>query len=353
MKLGEIASYLNCQLLGDPHVEITGLSTIEEASHGQLTFLSNQRYRHHLEMTQATAIILDDAAMLPPRMSGLISATPYLAFAQALALFFTPAPSPQGIHPLAVISSSATIGEGVSIGPFSVIGDEAQIKDQVTILSHCAIYPRVEIGEHSFIHSHCVIREGCRLGKDVILQNGVVIGSDGFGYAQRPDRSWHKIPQTGIVLIEDEVEIGAGTTIDRATLGTTRIKRGAKLDNLVQVGHGSTIGEYSLLCAQVGLAGSTHVGREAILGGQVGAAGHLTIGDRVVATAQSGIPNSVEADRTISGYPAIDNRAWLKAAAIFAHLPQLQKELRRLKMKLEEIESQLPQSANSTLNGAS
>jgi len=255
---------------------------------------------------------------------------------------------PVGIHSQAVISPSARLSEGVSIGPFSVVGDNVYIGPHVTILSHCAIYPGAEIGSYSFIHSHCILREGCRLGSHVILQNGVVVGSDGFGYAQRPDHSWYKIPQTGIATIEDEVEIGAGTTIDRATLGATHIGYGTKIDNLVQIGHGSNVGQHSLLCAQAGLAGSTRVGNEVILGGQVGAAGHLTIGDKVIATAQTGIPRSVEPGRMVSGYPAIDNRNWLKASAVFAQLPQLQQEIRRLKAKIEEIESRLGPPTSQT-----
>ena len=218
----------------------------------------------------------------------------------------------------------------MTIGPFTVIDRGAVIGDDVTILSHCHIYPEAVIGNGVMIHSHSVIREGCRLGNRVVVQNGAVIGSDGFGYAKRPDGTWHKIPQTGTVVIDDDVEIGSGSTIDRATLGTTVIRRGSKIDNLVQIGHGSSVGENTLLCAQVGLAGSTDVGNNVILSGQVGAAGHLRIGDGVIATAQSGIPNSVADGKVISGYPAIDNRNWLKSSAVFTALPQLLREVRRL-----------------------
>jgi UDP-3-O-[3-hydroxymyristoyl] glucosamine N-acyltransferase len=343
MKLRELAAKLDCQLTGDPDLEITGLATIEEAKPAQLTFLSNIKYRRYLTTTTASAVIVDDPSVVPSRLSLIISPHPYLTFAQALALFFSPPRLPLGVHPQAVISPSARLGKGVSIGPFSVIGDDVQIGDDVTILSHCTLYPGAEIGDHCFIHSHCVIREKCCLGHHVILQNGAIIGSDGFGYAQRPDQSWYKIPQTGSAVLDEDVEIGAGTVIDRATLGATRIGRGTKIDNLVQIGHGSSVGEDSLLCAQVGLAGSTQVGKEVILGGQVGAAGHLKIGDKVIATAQTGIPASVEPGRTISGYPAIDNRNWLKSSAIFAQLPHMQQEMRRLKARLAEIESRLAQ----------
>jgi UDP-3-O-[3-hydroxymyristoyl] glucosamine N-acyltransferase len=337
MKLAQLATALQCQFVGDPHLEVSGVATIEEAGPQHLTFLSNPKYSPQLAVTKAPAIILADPAKLPAGKSGVISPHPYLTFAQALSLFHQPPAPPQGVSPTAIISPDASIGENVSVGPFTTIAAGVRIGGGTYIGSHCAIYQDVEVGSGSFLHSHCVVREGCRLGERVILQNGVVIGSDGFGYAQRPDRSWHKIPQTGIVVIEDDVEIGAGSVIDRATMGETRVKLGAKIDNLVQVGHGSVVGEHSLICAQVGLAGSTRIGREVILGGQVGAAGHLTIGDRVVATAQTGIPSSVEPGKVISGYPAIDNRTWLKASAVFAQLPRLLQEIREIKRRLSEF----------------
>jgi UDP-3-O-[3-hydroxymyristoyl] glucosamine N-acyltransferase len=341
MKLEEIAKQLCCRTIGDPEIEITGLATIENAQAGQLTFLSNKKYSRFVAQTQASAIITDDEANLLNGQSGLISPNPYLTFAEALSLFHSPIEVTKGIHPQASISPTAIIGEEVTIGPFSVIGDGARIGNNVTILSHCIIYPRAEIGDEAFIHSHCIVRERCKLGARVTLQNNVVIGSDGFGYAKRQDNSWYKIPQTGIAIIEDDVEIGSGSVIDRATIGATVVGKGTKIDNLVQIGHGSTVGQNTLLCAQVGLAGSTQVGDQVILGGQVGAAGHLKIGDRVVATAQTGIPNSVEPDKVISGYPAIDNRNWLKSSAIFAQLPQWQKEIRSLKDRLSKLEKDL------------
>ncbi|HZN10340.1 MAG TPA: UDP-3-O-(3-hydroxymyristoyl)glucosamine N-acyltransferase [Blastocatellia bacterium] len=337
MKLGEIARLVGGEAVGDAEIEITGLATIEEAGAGDLTFLSNPKYRRHLAATRASAVVTADPADIPSGRAGIISPHPYLTFAHALGLFFSPPPLPPGLHPSASIAPSAVLGREVAIGPFTFVGEGARIGDGVTLLSHCAVYPGAEIGDDSFIHSHCVIRERCRLGRRVTLQNHAVIGADGFGYARRPNRSWHKIPQTGVVVLEDDVEVGAGSVIDRATIGETRVERGAKIDNLVQVGHGSRVGQDTLLCAQVGLAGSTRIGREVILGGQVGAAGHLSIGDRVVATAQTGIPNSIPPDRTVSGYPAIDNREWLKASALFAQLPLLRREIRRLRRELDQL----------------
>jgi len=343
MKLGIIGEKLNCRVVGNREMEISGVAQIEAAGVGELTFLSNNKYRRYLATTRASAIITDEEGNLLEGQSGIISANPYLTFAEALALFHSPPEYMQGIHSLALVSPSAIIGANVTIGPFSFIADRVKIGDHVTILSHCMIYPDAVIGDQTTIHSHCVIRERCQIGTRVILQNGVVIGSDGFGYAKRADNSWQKILQTGFVILEDDVEVGAGSVVDRASIGTTIIGPGTKIDNLVQIGHGSTVGRNTLLCAQVGLAGSTQVGNEVILSGQVGAAGHLTIGDRVVATAQTGIPNSVEPDQLISGYPAIPNRDWLRSSALFARLPQLQKELKELQKKVAQLEGRQDQ----------
>ena len=350
MKLVEIARRLNCIVVGDLEIEITGLAPIEAAKAGELTFFNNRKYKRHLATTEASAIIAASADDVPAGKSGIISADPYLTFAEAMWLFHPARYQPRGIHPTAVVSVSAVIGERVSIGPFSVISDGVKLGDDVTIFDHCSIYPEAGIGNQSLIHSHCIVREGCRIGARVILQNNVTIGSDGFGFAKRPDNSWFKIPQAGIVIIEDDVEVGAGSTIDRATIGATVVGKGTKLDNLVQIGHGSTVGENTLLCAQVGLAGSTQVGNQVILSGQVGAAGHLKIGDGVIATAQTGIPKSVEAGKIVSGYPAIDNRDWLKSSAVFAQLPQIQKEIRALKEEVRNLKALLEKEKNTDVS---
>src|SRR6266508_672353 len=347
MKIKELAAKLNCEFVGDQETSITSVAPIENAQPGDLTFLSNRKYRRYLGATGASAIILENAEDRPEGKAAIISPAPYLTFAEAINMLYPPLSLERGIHPSAIISPSADIGENVSIGPYSVIGDDVVIGDNVSILAHCVIYHGARIGADVMIHSHCVIREGCALGDRVILQNNVVIGGDGFGYAKRPDNSWLKIRQTGTVIIEDDVEIGAGAAIDRATIGSTVISKGTKIDNLVQIGHGSFVGQNTLLCAQVGLAGSTRVGNEVILSGQVGAAGHLEIGDRVIATAQTGIPNSVEAGKIISGYPAIENRDWLKSSAIFAQLPKLQREIRELKARLAKLEDQQGSHAQS------
>lgn len=343
MKLGELVDALGgCRLDGEPGLEIRGVATIELAEAGEVTFLSNPKYRRHLSTTRASAVILDHEMPLPPHLSGIRSDHPYLSFAHALSLFRPPPPPLRGIHPTAQIARSAELGADVTLGPFVVIGEGVRIGPRANLHSCCTVYDGAEIGADSILHSHSVVREYCRLGCRVVLQNHVTVGCDGFGYARQPNHAWYKIPQTGIVIIEDDVEIGAGSTIDRATIGATIIRRGTKIDNLVQIGHGSTVGTDTLLCAQVGLAGSTEVGSEVILGGQVGSAGHLKIGDRVVATAQTGIPASVPEGKVISGYPAIDNRDWLKSSAVFAQLPTLQREVRRLRQLLAELEVRIP-----------
>jgi UDP-3-O-[3-hydroxymyristoyl] glucosamine N-acyltransferase len=260
---------------------------------------------------------------------------PYLAFARAIELFHrTPEPA-QGIDPAAHVSPTAKIGVGASIAPFAYIGDGVEIGANATIHPFVNIGAGVRIGDNFKAYAHASVREHCRIGNNVTLQDGAKIGTDGFGYAKKDDGSYYKIVQSGIVAIEDDVEIGANATVDRATIGETRIRRGAKIDNLVQIGHGSTVGENTLLCAQVGMGGSSKVGRDVILTGQVGVAGHLEIGDRVVATAQTGIPNSVEAGQTISGYPAIENRLWLKCSALFKRLPELFKRVEAIEKRTD------------------
>lgn len=338
MKLSDIASRLDCVLEGNGDLEITGVIGLDEAENGQLTFLSNPKYTPKLLTTKASAVIVGKDFSSPINLALLRHSNAYLTFARAIELFYSPPKVADEIHPKAVVSASAKIGKNVRVGANSVIGDNVELGDGVVIYPNTTIYPGAKIGAGSIVHSNCVVREYVEIGKGCVLQNGVVVGADGFGYAKKDNGSWYKIIQSGIVVLEDNVEIGANSTIDRATIGETRIKQGAKLDNLVMVGHASVVGENTLLCGQVGLAGSTKVGRNVTLAGQVGVAGHLAIGDNVIATAQTGIPNSVEANKIISGYPATENRSWLKSSAIFNRLPDLQKTLRELQRRVVEIE---------------
>lgn len=340
MKLSELAQRLGCTLEGDPNLEITGVAGIEEARPGQLTFLANPRYRAAVKTTHASAILLAPEEPAPP-LAVLRSQNPYLDFARALEFFYQPPAYPPGIHPTAVVAPSARIGSGAHIGPFCVIEEDVEIGRNAVLLSHVVIHRGARIGDDLLAHAHSVIREFCRLGHRVVLQNGVVIGGDGFGFAKQADGRWYKIVQSGIAVIEDDVEVQSLAAIDRATVGETRIRRGAKIDNLVQVGHACKVGEDTLLCSQVGLAGSTDVGDGCILAGQVGAAGHLRIGDRAVLTAQSGVPNDVPAGAVYSGYPAIENKQWLKCAAAYNRLPELQKAVRELRAEVEQLRSAL------------
>jgi UDP-3-O-[3-hydroxymyristoyl] glucosamine N-acyltransferase len=336
MRLGEIAKRLGCEVEGESQVEIRGVAGIEEAQPGELTFLVNRKYRPDLETTRASAIIVSkDESPAPIPM--LRSVNPYLDFARAIEIFH-PAPEfTMEIHPTAVIASTAKIAPGAHIGPYCVVEEDAEIGRNAVLHSFVTVYRRAKIGDDFFAHSHVTIREGCRIGDRVLLQNGVTIGSDGYGFARNADGGWYKMRQSGITVIEDDVEIQAHSVIDRATVGETRIGRGTKIDNLVQVGHACKVGEDTMLCGQVGLAGTTKVGDRCILAGQVGTAGHLTIGDRSVLTAQSGVPSDVPADAVYSGYPAMETLAWRKSVAVFNRLPEIQKQLRELRDAVDRL----------------
>ena len=340
MTLADLAARLGCRLEGDGAIEIARVATLDQAGPGDLTFLANPKYAQAAQRTSASAIILGDQA--PPAPCAMLrSAYPYRSFADALALLGRNERPPDGVHPTAVIGPDARIGHGVSIGAFVVVGAGADIGDRVVLHPHVVLGPGVRIGEDSVVHARVSVRERSVLGRRVIVQDGAVIGSDGYGYVTDPDGVHHKIPQQSVVVIDDDVEIGANTTIDRPAVGETRIGRGAKIDNLVQIAHGVKVGEHALLVAQVGIAGSSTIGDHVVLAGQVGVAGHITVGDRARATAQTGIPNSVEPGATVSGYPAIDNREWLKASAVFRNLPELRRQVKDLLARLEALEARL------------
>jgi UDP-3-O-[3-hydroxymyristoyl] glucosamine N-acyltransferase len=331
MKLGDIARKLRCELRGGSDIEITGVAGIEDAKEGELTFLANRKYRPLLATTGASAIIAAKEDSGLGHVATLLSTNPQLDFARAIELFHAVPTYSAGIHPTAVIAKSATIGAGAHIGPYCFIDEEVRVGSNAVLHSLVCVYRGAKIGDDFFAHSHVTVREGSRIGNRVLLQNGVVIGSDGYGFARQADGHWYKIRQAGVTVIEDDVEIQANSVIDRATIGETHIGRGTKIDNLVQVGHACKVGEDTLLCGQVGLAGTTRVGKGCILAGQVGVAGHLTIGDGSTLTAQSGVPTDVPAGVVYSGYPAMDNLAWRKSVAVFNRLPDLQKEVRELR----------------------
>jgi UDP-3-O-[3-hydroxymyristoyl] glucosamine N-acyltransferase len=342
LTLSELAERLQCALEGDSTVDITRAAGIEQAAPGDLTFLANSRYQHFLQTTRASAVLVaDDVARAPGGPAFLVCSHPYLKFAEALALLAPGPAAPVGIDPSAVVAADALIGDAASIGPLVAVGPGACIGARSTVYAGAVIGPGARIGSDCVIHARVSIREGVQLGDRVIVQDGAVVGSDGFGFVKQADGTHVKIPQRAPVVIEDDVEIGANSAIDRPAVGETRIRAGTKIDNLVQIGHGVTVGRRVLFAAQVGIAGSTTVEDDVVLAGQVGVAGHLNIGSGVVATAQTGIPNSVEAGTMVSGYPAIPNRDWLKASAVFRNLPALKKRVVELEQRIAELEEQL------------
>jgi UDP-3-O-[3-hydroxymyristoyl] glucosamine N-acyltransferase len=340
MKLSKIAQIIGCRRVGEEDVEIARVAGIDEAGPGDLTFVSNRKYISHIPNTRASAIILGED--IPPvKIPSIRSEDPYLAFARALEIFFIPLSPPLGVHPTAVIAEEVEIGANASIGAYAVIGKGCKIGDAVAIHPHVVLYPSASIGSGSVLHSFVIVREWCQIGARVILQNGVVVGSDGFGFAPTKNGTFYKICQTGRVIIEDDVEVGANTTIDRAAVGDTIIRRGAKLDNLVQIGHGAQVGEHSVLAAQVGLAGSTRLGNGVWVGGQAGFAGHLEVGDKAIITAQSGTSHDIPGGAVMSGSPAFENAAWLRAVAAFPKLPTLVRRIRDLEREIEKLKTAL------------
>jgi len=330
MKLAQIASALRARLEGGaPETEITGLNGIEQAGPGEITFVANQKYAAAARLTKATAVIVaDNFPTIPPATLRVVD--PYLSFARALELFHQPIRYAPGVHPTAVVHSSARIGRDAHIGPYVVVDEKVEIGARAVLLAHVVIYRGVKIGDGFFAHAHSVVRENCRIGHNVLLHNGVIIGSDGFGFAKTHEGRWYKIPQPAPVVIEDDVEVQANSCIDRASVGETRIRRGVKVDNLVQVGHGSQVGEDALLCSQVGLGGSTEIGNRVILTGQVGVVGHCKIGEAAIVTPQSGVANDVPAGALVSGAPAVDHKLWLKYSALLPKLPEMARILRAI-----------------------
>ncbi len=332
MKITELAHALGCAVEGDGEIEITGVRGLETAGPGHLTFLSHSKYAPKLKLTEASAVL---AARPVAGKTTLISENPYYDYARALGLFYQPPRPSAGVHSSAAISSSAQIGEGASIGAFVSVGDEVVIGRNAVLHPHVVIYPGAVIGDDFTAHSHSVVREFCRVGDRVVLQNGVVVGGDGFGFAKRSDKTHYKIVQSGVTVIEDDVEIQSLTSVDRASMGETRVKRGAKVDSLVQIGHNCVVGEDNIICAQTGLAGSSVLERDVLLAGQVGISGHLTIHEGATIYAQSGIGGDVPAKARLSGSPAFDAGEWLRAITAFQKLPEILRTVRELKKRSE------------------
>ena len=336
----ELAAALGCELHGNPELEIKGVAGMEQAGPNDLTFLANPKYAHKVRHSRAGAILVAQPLGELP-ITSLVSSNPYLDFARALALFYQPPQPLPGIHPLAFVHETAQLGDGCSIGPFAVIGAGVELGRRAVLHPHVVLYEGCRIGDDFLAHSQAAVREGCRIGDRVILQNGVVVGGDGFGYAKRSDGTHFKIVQSGVTVLEDDVEVQTLTSIDRATVGETRIRRGAKIDSLVQIGHACEVGEDNIICAQTGLAGSSILKKNVLLAGQVGVSGHLTIHENSVVYAQSGIGGDVEAGSVVSGSPAFERREWLKAITAFPKLPEMLKAMRQLEKRVEQLETAL------------
>src|SRR5262245_7973344 len=341
MKLREIADRLGCRLEGNGDIQIDRVASIERAESGDLTFLAHEKYAKKFAGTRASAVIVATTAPAHATAALLRTDQPYLAFAKAVALLMPASPPPKGIDETSAIAPDATLGSDVSIGAFVSVGIGVVIGARTVVYPNVTIGAGTRIGEDCVVHSQVSIREGVTIGDRVIVQDGSVIGSEGFGFAKQADGTHFKIPQRAGLVIEDDVEIGANTTIDRPAIGETRIGAGTKIDNLVQVGHGVSIGRRVLLAAQVGIAGSCVIEDDVVLAGQVGVANHVRLGKGVIATAQTGIPNSVDAGEYISGYPAISHMEWLKSAAVYRQLPVLKKRVADLEQRLAELEEKL------------
>jgi UDP-3-O-[3-hydroxymyristoyl] glucosamine N-acyltransferase len=355
MTIREIAVLLGGTVEGDEATEIRRVAKIEEAGEGDITFLANPKYTKFLGATRASAVIVannlatEDAGFGASRPVLVRVKDPYVSFLKALVTFHPPAPAlPPGIHPSAVIHPEATLGPDVRVGAGAVVGRGVKVGRGSMIGHGVILCDGVTVGEDCLLHPGALVREACVLGARVILQPGAVIGSDGFGFAPTASGAFDKIPQLGIVVLEDDVEIGANTTVDRATMGETRIKRGTKLDNLIQIAHNVTVGEHTVMAAQAGVSGSTKIGSHCMVGGQVGFTGHIEVADRIKVGAQSGVHHSLIAPGGYFGSPAMPQREAMRVMASLSHLPGALAELRELKARVEQLEREAGHPPAST-----
>lgn len=336
VKLCDLAKLIDARIVGDPEIEIRRMATIDQAQQGDITFLANPKYLPLLATTRASAVIIGIEVEAPTELNLLQCANPYLAFAKILTFLHVQRPEPLGISPRATIDLSAEIGEGVTIHPGCVVGARVKIGDRTILYPNIVLYDDVIVGADCTIHAGVIVREGCRIGQRVIIQPSAVIGSDGFGFA--PDgEAYFKIPQIGIVVIEDDVEIGSCSCIDRAALGVTRLGQGVKLDNMVQIAHNVTIGAHTVIAAQTGIAGSSKIGRHCTFGGQSSSTGHITTGDNLTVAGRGSLASNTAGNQIVSGLPAIPHRDWLKASLIFNRLPSLRKEILRMQKEIDRL----------------
>jgi UDP-3-O-[3-hydroxymyristoyl] glucosamine N-acyltransferase len=337
MKLGALATHLACDLEGDADIDIVRVAAIEDATPGDITFLANTKYAAALTSTKASAVIVAPGVTGAP-CAVLRTTNPYLAFARAIGVLNPQPPRAAGVHPTALVAPDAVLEADVSVGPYVVIGATAHIGARSVLHAHVVIGDGARLGPDCLVHARVSIRERVQIGARCVFQDGAVIGSDGFGFAHREDGTHEKIPQVATVVLEDDVEVGANSTIDRPAVGETRIRRGTKIDNLVQIAHGVVVGTNSLLAAQTGVAGSSIIGNDVMFGGQVGVTGHVTVGDRVKAAAKTGVTGNVPPDAFITGYPHMDNLEWRKSYVVFKRLPEMRKQLAELERRLAALE---------------
>jgi UDP-3-O-[3-hydroxymyristoyl] glucosamine N-acyltransferase len=342
LKLRDIAEQLHCRLEGDGNLDIVRVAPIHQAQPGDLTFVASARYLPELKTTRASAVILGKSSASDPAPCAVLQADdPYSAFAHAVSLFARQSRPAPGIDPLSAVAADASIGPDVSIGPFVTVGAGAAVGARTILYPNVVVGPGARLGEDCVVHSQVSIRERAVVGNRVTLHDGVVVGSDGFGFAPQKDGTHLKIPQHADIVIEDDVEIGANSTIDRPAIGETRIRAGTKIDNLVHIAHGVTIGRRSLLAAQVGIAGSTIVEDDVMVAGQSGVAGHVRVGARARIGAKSAVLQSVDAGSFVTGHPAFDHADWRKASVVFRQLPWLKKRVEELEQRIAELEGKL------------
>ena len=337
--LGELAGRIGAEVQGDPGLRIEGLATLGDAGPAQLSFLTNPKYRKAAEASGAGALLVGQGAGLSGR-NLLVAAEPYLALAELLELFHPAIAAPPGLSPDARLADDVETGRDVHVGPFAVIGERTKLGDGVIVGAGCVVGPDCELGEETELKPRAVLYPGTRVGRRCLIHSGVVLGGDGYGFATTKG-GHRKVPQVGRVVLEDDVEIGANTTVDRAMLGETRIGRGSKIDNLVMIAHGVRLGPAALLAGQAGIAGSARIGARATLAGQAGVAGHLDLGDDIIVAAKAAVFADLPDGAFVSGIPAMDHRRWKRAQAVTARLPELRKEVRELRAKLTELEQRL------------
>lgn len=336
----QIAELIKGRVEGDKDAKVSSFAKIEEGHEGAISFLSNKKYLHYIYETKSSVVLVDESLALERNVNCTLIRVKnaYEAVAQLLQLYESMKPRKRGISDLAFIDPTATIGEDCYIGPFAYIGPKCVIGDNSIIHPHAALGDNVIVGKNTEIHSNAVIYHDCKVGNRCILHAGCVIGADGFGFAPS-ENGYDKIPQIGIVTIEDNVEIGANTCVDRSTMGSTFIRNGVKLDNLVQIAHNTDIGANTVMSSQVGVAGSTKVGEWCMFGGQVGISGHITIGNKVMLGAQSGVPGSIKDGQQLIGTPPMEMRSYFKSQAIFRRLPEMYNEINKLRKEIEELKA--------------